>query len=233
MKCDRTIKEKVRILRSEGNSLNEIFDKTHVPKTTIRSWIKDIILNEEQLEKLKENTQKALQAGRIRKQNQDKILKVKNETKLKLEGGKEIGELTKRDLLIAGIALYWAEGFKNKHEHRLGFCNSDPGMIKFYLEWAKEILNVKQEDLVARLSLNIYSKNKEEKLQKFWSNLTGIPTFQFSKTFYQKSKWKRQYKNDTYLGVLRLHVKNSGDQLLKMKGWIDGLKFAKIGKLPG
>lgn len=41
---------------------------------------------------------------------------------------KEIGRLSKRDLLILGCALYWAEGNK-KERWSVRFCNSDPEII--------------------------------------------------------------------------------------------------------
>ena len=46
----------------------------------------------------------------------------------------EIGELTERQLLIAGAIAYWCEGTKSKPPHnseRVVFVNSDPGLIRF------------------------------------------------------------------------------------------------------
>ncbi len=222
MRYSPQIKSKVRKLRESGLSLNQIHDGTNVPKTTIRSWIYDIRLSKKQLEVLENRVQKALQEGRVRKENLQREVRSHKEKFLMVKGIKEIGELSNRDLLIAGIALYWAEGFKNKHERRLGFCNSDPKMILFYLRWLEEVLVINKESLVARLTLNSSYKEKAEEIENYWSKITGIPQNQFSKTFYQKTKWKKQYNNDNYYGVLRVHVKDSLDYLLKMKGWIKG-----------
>lgn len=218
------LKDKVRGLRLLGYSLGQIREETKLAKSTIRLWITDITLSEEQQIALKNRTQTALQAGRIRVQGAQKEKNEQIKKELFNIGKKEIGSLNNRDLFIAGVALYWAEGFKNSHEHRLGFCNSDPGMIKFYLRWLTEGLHVQKKDLVARLTLNSSYKEKTEKIESYWSEITEIPLSQFTKTFYQKTQWKRQYSTDNYYGVLRIHVKGSLDYLLKMKGWIEGLK---------
>lgn len=131
--------------------------------------------------------------------------------------------LSERELLISGIALYWAEGFKTLHERRLGFCNSDPNMIRFYLYWLQRALHVNSSEVVARVTLNVSHKHRVEEVEEYWSKLTGIPLEQFTKPFYQNSQWKKRYNTDTYYGVLRIHVKNSLNDLLRMRGWIQGL----------
>lgn len=226
-------KEKARALRLKGYSLNQIYLKMQVPKTTIRTWIFDIKLTEQQRNVLKERTHKALQEGRIRTQKKQKQERIKKEEELFLNGIKEIGRLNKRELLIAGVALYWAEGFKNKHEHRLGFCNSDPSMIKFYIKFLNN-LGVEREKLVVRVSANQNYKNKIKEIQEHWSEVIGIPQDQFVKPFFQKTNWKKEYENDNYFGVLRIHVKDSLEMLLKMRGWIQALKSDKISTvMPG
>lgn len=225
MRHSLKIKNKVKELRLQGISLDKIHGKTKVPKTTIRTWIKDIKLSKKQFETLRENTHRALQEGRKRKQAKEKELKFKNENALKEKGINTIGKLSKRDFLIAGSALYWAEGFKNKHEHRLGFCNSDPKMIKFYINWLQEVFDVDKKDIVLRLTINDSYREKTKIIEKYWSEITDIPTSQFSKTFYQKSIWKKQYNVDNYHGVLRIHVKSTLNSLLLVKGLIEGLRL--------
>lgn len=235
MRYKQDISNEVRQLRIDGLSLNQINRKTKIPITTIRNWVSDISLSEKQKEILIKRSQTALQKGRIKAQIIQKRVKIENEKEMHSKGKKEIGELTQKEFFIAGIALYWAEGFKNKHEHRLGFCNSDPAMIKFYVTWLEKNLGINKKNLVIRLTLNQSYKDKAEEIQKYWSKIVKIPLRQFTKTFYQNTKWKKQYNNHDYHGVLRIHVKNSLNSLLKMRGWIEGLKSAKIinNNLPG
>jgi hypothetical protein len=224
------LKDKVKLLRFvDGLSLGQIQKVTHVPKSTISTWVAGTPLTVTQIEKIKLDALRLLQEGRIKSQ---KIQRENRDSKAKglmSNGILEVGQLDNRDFLIAGIALYWAEGFKNKHERRLGFCNSDPSMIKFYLYWLKSVLGVENKDLVARLALNVAYKEKARSIEQYWSQTTGIPLSQFSKTFFQQSQWKKQYNTENYHGVLRIHVKGSLDNFLKMKGWIEGLRI----NLPG
>lgn len=225
MRHNLEIKIKVRKLREDGLSLGQIYQQTKIPKTTIRTWIKDIRLSEEQFKVLKNRTQKALQEGRIKKEQHQRKARLINERNMEEKGIKEVGKLSERDFLITGIALYWAEGFKNKHEHRLGFCNSDPEMIIFYIKWLKLAFKINETDLIARLTLNESYKEKSSGIEAYWLEITKIPRSQFGKTFFQKTKWKKQFSDDNYHGVLRIHVKESLDSLLLMKGWIQGLKL--------
>lgn len=218
------VKNNVRLLRLAGLSLNQIQKTTKVPRTTIRGWIKDIILSSEQQEALKLKVAKVLQEGRIKAEKMRKEKRLEKEKEFMNKGIRDVGKLTKRELLIAGISLYWAEGFKNKHERRLGFCNSDPHMIKFYLEWLRKALEINKKSITLRLTLNIHHKPKTEDIQKYWSKTTRIPLSQFTKPFYQNTQWKKSFSDNNYYGVLRIHVRESLDYLLKMRGWIEGLK---------
>lgn len=219
-----TLKNEVRSLRCRGMSLNEIVRVTGVPKSTLRGWIKDIVLTSGQLQKLNSHSTIALHEGR--KSFQTRFTENRNKKVAELFdlGVRELGHITDRELFIAGVALYWAEGFKNRHEKRLGFCNSDPKMIKFYLYWLHGALGVDALRITARLSINSAHKDHEERILEYWRSVTGLPASSFTKTFYQNVVSVKQFDNrDTYNGVLRLHVKESLDILLKMRGWIEGL----------
>lgn len=193
MRHSSAVKNDVRRLRLSGFSLRDIHKTTRVPVTTIRTWIFDIQLSDKQSKVLKDRAQKALQEGRKRKQAFNREKRIKKEERLISIGRKDVSKLSLRDLFISGIALYWAEGFKNKHEHRLGFCNSDPLMIRFYIHWLEKCLSVNKDRIILRLTLNESYKNKVDKMQNYWVQKLGISLCQFTKPFFQTSKWKKQY----------------------------------------
>ncbi|HSW89120.1 MAG TPA: hypothetical protein VLG12_08200 [Candidatus Saccharimonadales bacterium] len=224
MHYQQSIKNRVRALRIDGYSLGQIQKETQIAKSTISLWVKDIILSNKQLTELKIKNQIALQTGRIKAQKIKKNLRFEKIEKLLALGKEQVKELNEREVFLIGVALYWAEGFKSIHERRLGFCNSDPEMIIFYIKWLKESVNIKEKDITLRLTLNQVYKEKTKHLEKYWSKVTGIPLHQFTKPFYQNSIWKKQYNSENYHGVLRIHVQGSLDQLLLMRGWIEGLK---------
>ena len=223
MRYKEEIKIYVRKLRALGQTLDQIQVQTGLPRTTIHDWISDISLTSEQYSMIRENALKSLQKGRQIAQQTIRSKRLRLEKMMLEQGIKEINELNKREFFVTGVALYWAEGFKNNSEHRLGFCNSDPDMIRFYLRWL-DLIGVDKSKVVARLTVNLSYKEEAYRIMDYWASATGIPISQFTKPFFQQTKWKKQYENNNYYGVLRVHVNGSIEKLLLMKGWIIGLK---------
>ena len=68
-----------------------------------------------------------------------------------------------------------------------------------------------------------YAK-KIRDLERFWSRELKIPINQFSKPYFQKTKWKKKYENKKlYHGVLRMKVRRSVNLLRKIFGYIEGI----------
>lgn len=168
---------------------------------------------------------KKLQAGRKRYQALRSVIVLDKAKKLLAQGVSEIKNISKKDLFVAGVALYWAEGFKHKDESGLGLATSDPEMARFYVNWLRQILGVSIEDLKFRVTANISHKERIVRIEEFWSDYLKISRNQFTKPFFQNSQWKKTYSNrNKYFGVIRIHVRKSLDRLRKMRGWIKGLK---------
>jgi len=168
---------------------------------------------------------KKLQAGRKKYQAFRSIIVLNKAKKLSIQGLSEMKNLSRKDLFAAGIALYWAEGFKHKDESGLGLATSDPEMARFYANWLEQFVGISIADLKFRVTANISHKERITAIEKFWAAYLGIPLSQFTKPFFQKSQWKKTYSNrDKYFGVIRIHVRKSLDRLRKMRGWIEGLK---------
>jgi transcriptional regulator with XRE-family HTH domain len=68
----------------------------------------------------------------------------------------EFGEPSVRDLFVAGVALYWAEGAKAKPWRRGGsvdFVNSDVDVLRTFLSWL-DLLGIPKQDRKFRLSIH-------------------------------------------------------------------------------
>ena len=61
-------------------------------------------------------------------------------------GNSLVSKLSERDLLIAGVSLYWAEGSKKETGAGFNFINSDPKMILLMNDWLKNIINIKKQE---------------------------------------------------------------------------------------
>ena len=71
---------------------------------------------------------------------------------LRAEGIARIGELSAKELLIAGTALYAGEGAKRDGSVR--FANTDPRMVLFFVTWLRRCFTVAEERLRVRLYLH-------------------------------------------------------------------------------
>lgn len=82
-------------------------------------------------------------------------------------------------LRAVGAMLYRAEGAKTGHV--VDFTNSDPLLVKVFLAFLRRICGVAESRL--RVLLYCYADQDVAKLMQFWSEMTGIPTEQFTKPF--------------------------------------------------
>jgi len=221
-------KKTARKLRKKGESIKGIAKRINVSPASIHKWCQDITLTPLQRKELNRKVFDALQKGRKKVAQNQRQRRLKEIKELKARGIKEIGNLSKKEFFIAGAALYWAEGFKK--DSRLGFANSDPDMIKFFLKWLIKSCGVSKEEIRLRVGLNISHKDRIEKVKKYWSELTEIPLNQFQKPFFQKFTWKKEFKNpEEYFGVLRIRANKQRRLFRKIHGWIEGLKLNAAG----
>jgi transposase len=95
--------------------------------------------------------------------------------------------LTKEEekLKIAGIMLYWAEGYKNLSKQVRGgtidLGNSEPKMIQLFLKFLREICGIDESRL--RVKLYCYANQDLNSIKKYWSKITDIPLTQFTKPY--------------------------------------------------
>jgi len=211
-------------LRKQGKSIKKIAGLLQVSPGSVSTWCKNVKLTTKQIKKLEKNARDPFYGRRLeysQKQRKKKENKIK---KLLKEGKNEVGKLSKRELFLIGISLYWAEGFKK--DTQVGFANSNSDMINLYLKWLKECFGYKNNDLIPRVTLNISHRHRVKKVEKYWSEITKIPIENFRKPFFQRFKWKKVYENpENYYGVLRIKVRKSTDFLRKIHGFIEGLSI--------
>lgn len=211
-----------RELRKEGLGIKTIAHNLGVSTSSVSLWCRDIVLTPEQIHELERRSRDPRYGRRLAYTQNLREAKNKKITLLMEEAKKEIGDLTERELFIAGVALYWAEGFKK--DNLVGFSNSDPEMVMVFMKWLR-LCGVAKERLKFRVGVNESYRDTVEKIERYWRNTLGVKTSQFQKPFLQKVRWKKSYDNpDAYHGVLRVRVAKSTDLLRKIHGWIEGLK---------
>ncbi len=212
-----------REMRKGGESIKVIAKKLKVSPGSVSAWCKDIKLSDDQIRELERRAKDphygrrlsyALEQQRKRKERAKRLMKA---------GMEEVGKLTKRELFLVGVALYWAEGFKK--DKQVGFANSDPTMVKVFIKWLVECCGINLRDISLRVTLNISHEYRINDVQEYWAKVTKIDKRFFQKPFYQQVKWKKTYDHpEEYFGVLRIKVRKSTDFLRRIHGWIEGLK---------
>jgi transcriptional regulator with XRE-family HTH domain len=217
-------KIKARKLRRTGKSIKQIAKLLKVSVSTASLWCRDVELTDKQIENLRKRQTDPFYGKRL-----DYYLKKKKEFNIKLlnlknEGIKSIGKLTKREIFLIGIALYWGEGFKK--DSLVGLATLDVNIAKFFIFWLNKSFGISTKDLILRITANITYKSKISVLGKYWSKELKIPISQFSKPFFQNTKWKKEYENkENYHGVLRIRVRRSINLLRKIFGYIEGISL--------
>jgi len=217
-------KNKVLKLRQKGKSINEIVKRLDVPKSTVSQWCRDVQLTQKQIERLVKRQESGSYKGRMKFLERIRRERMEEIVKLRKEGLKEIGNLNRRDLFIAGVAMYWSEGYTYPGGDQVGFTNSDPKMILFILKWLKEICKIPIEKLSLQIKINKLHKSRIKDIENYWSKLTKVPLVQFNKTILIKSSIKKIYPNfNVHYGTLRIVVRQGTKLRRKIHGWIEGL----------
>lgn len=213
------LKEKklARKLRKLGYSINEICKKAGLAKGSVSLWVRDIELTSEQKRKLSEKgiKKEVIERRRITRLTREDARRQVIIDKAK----KEINNLSKKDLFLIGITLYWAEGSKTKRGV-VKFSNSDPKIIKLTMRFFREICQVPEEKLKGYI--HIHPHLSVRKAENYWSSVSGIPLTQFYKTYRKPNRASRNKKDSLPFGTFDINICNT-ELFLKIQGWIEKL----------
>ncbi|MBI1866644.1 MAG: hypothetical protein HYS02_02665, partial [Candidatus Staskawiczbacteria bacterium] len=201
-----------RKLRQRGLSLNEIRKKTGFTKSSISLWVRNIELSKKQKNEL---SQRGFRKEIIEKR---RITRLANENSRRQviidQATKDIRNISKKELWLIGIALYWGEGAKTLRSG-VQFSNSDPNMVKIIMEFFKINCEVPIEKF--RGHIHLHPHLNEKRAKKYWSMISGIPLNQFYKTTKQQSRASKGKKDSLPFGTINIHVCNT-ELFLKIKG---------------
>lgn len=119
------LRAKARELRLQGLTYDQIQVELGCSKSSISLWVRDL---PKPTPKRTPAHQAAL-ASRKRWEH-ERVLRDEQRTETKAAARAEVGSLSDRELFALGVALYWAEGAKDKtydRREKVHFINSDPG----------------------------------------------------------------------------------------------------------
>ena len=210
-----------RELRVQELSVNEIAARLGVSKSSVSLWVRDLPYPEKFAHINNPRRHEGLRryaAG----------AKAARETRLTTEAmtaEAEMGNLSERELIIAGAVAYWCEGAKNKpdrQDDRVAFINSDPGLIRLFLCFLGAV-GIDKHALILRVY--IHENADAEAAQRFWLNVTGADPEQFRSPTLKRHNPKTRRKNtgEDYHGCLRIDVRRSAALYRKIEGWVSAI----------
>ena len=207
-------KQKAINLRCQGYTYNEIIK--HIPDLstgTLSGWIKTITLTESQKKRIIDKTLSASKRGQLKGAWANKLKALQRIEKLSKEADSQFQQLANNPLFLVGLSLYWAEGFKKGR--RFEFINSDPDIIRIIMRWLREIFDIPEDMISARIFMHKIYEN--ENCREFWSKVTGLSVTSFRKTVYKPTPHKIK-RNLAYKGCCRISIKGS-ELFWKIQAW--------------
>ncbi len=177
------LREQAIKLRLEGKTYGQIKQELGVSKSTLSDWLSKLPLSEAQIKILEENRLLSKDLSRekfIETFKNKRLLRLKNVLDTQI---KYLLPLSKKELFLAGVFLYWGEG--EKRHGRFSIANTDPRIIKFALFWMTEILEIPKKEIKVRL--HVYNDMEVDEVVGFWSKHLNLPKDQFRGPYVKKT----------------------------------------------
>lgn len=178
-------RQKAIELRQLGKTYGEIRVELNISKSTLSGWLRNYPLTDKQLGLLSTSRESRRHLAREKTSITKRIKLQKRLDKTYEEEKKNLLPLSKKELFLAGLFLYWGEGGKT-HKGTLSISNTDPAVLKFSLFWMRKALEIPKEKI--QVLLHLYDDMIVEDAVNYWSKTLKIPKNQFAKPYIKKSK---------------------------------------------
>ncbi|MFB6907500.1 hypothetical protein ACFCWB_24850 [Streptomyces bacillaris] len=224
------LRAKARELRLQGMTYDQIQVELGCSKGSISLWVRDL----PKPERSRDAIEQARLAGRMRWDHELAVRDAERQrTKAAARG--ETVTMSDQELFYAGVALYWAEGGKDKvydRRENVTFINSDPGVIAVYLAWL-DLLQVGRDRLSYRVM--IHETADVPAAERYWADLVGIDVSRLQKTTLKKHNPKTVRKNvgEAYRGCLVIRVAKGATLYRRIEGWWSGIAEGATSRLEG
>ena len=201
------LRRECRRLRAQGLSYDEIAVKTGASKGSMSLWLRGMPGPDRSFYDQRAHLARIQPMGAEgRRRNAEA-----RRAAARQSGSEALGVISERDLFVAGVALYWAEGTKDKPWRRNGrvvLINGDPGVIQLFLAWL-DLVGISEADRQYRLTIHESADVRVH--EQWWSDAMGIPLASFARATLKKHKpvTVRYNVGDSYHGCLVVTVRRS------------------------
>ncbi len=161
--------QRARELRAEAWTLQDIASELGVSKSSVSLWVRDV-----------EFVPNPVRRGsRIGATNLLHLAKLAEIDRYDGAGVDEVAQLSDREVLLVGTALYIGEGFKR--DGKVGMANTDPNVLRFFVTWLRRCFEIDETRL--RVRMYLHQGLDLEASEQFWSELLEIPRAQFRRAY--------------------------------------------------
>jgi hypothetical protein len=213
------LRARARELRIKGWTSRQIVSELGVAKGSVSLWVRDLPSPRERYDEVgraKHASDARSRATRIARQQE------------KFAAGRQIGRLSKRELFVAGVVAYWAEGAKDKHTHggrraeRVTFVNSDSTMISLFEAWL-DLIAVPKSARSYRVT--IHQSADAAGAVAYWAEVVGVDPGCFQRTTLKNHQPQTTRRNtgEKYHGCLTVRVRKSSSRYRRIEGWWTGI----------
>jgi hypothetical protein len=208
-------------LRLQGMSYKQIRAVVGGSMASLSKWLRDIPLTDLQRAGLRRRRLEAVR--KTARANHERRLA--REAEIRRTTAADIGRMTERDLFVAGVVAYAAEGTKKKpwqSSTPVKFTNSDPRMILLFLRWLS-LAGIERSSISFRVA--IHQDADIEGALRFWSEVVGVPSGRFKRTTLKRGNptTRRRNRGPGYRGCLVVGVQRSCDLNKQLDGWFDAM----------
>ena len=206
--ADRSSEVRVhaRSLRQHGWTYTEICRKLGmIPKATLANWFQDIASSPEQQNRIQAKILRSAAQGRplARQMLAEKLEQWKTDKRRRADDFIDSLALTSAMTKLACALLYLAEGQKYPASRFLGFSNTNPGIIRLFLQLLRASFPINESRFRCRISRRC--DQDYEPLKAYWSSVTGIPTSRFFQSKADPRTQGKPTRRENYRGVCAVY----------------------------
>jgi hypothetical protein len=186
-------RERACELRAQAWTLQAIADELGVSKGSVSVWVRNIDF---------------VPRPRNRGRRSDKphplhVEKLAQIERCRAEAEQLIGELSEREFLVFGLALYLGEGAKTEASG-LGLANTSGPVMVSFVRWLRHFFEIDESRL--RVRLYLHDDLDVDAATAYWSALLRIPEQQFHRPYRPQRKTNpghRQSKHEFGCATVR------------------------------
>lgn len=210
-------RRRARMLRASGLTYDDIARQLNVSTSSLSLWLRDQPAPARRHHDQRAHLAKIQPLGVRRRRENAAAEKARWRTR----AAGDIANVPPAALFIAGLALYWAEGAKDKPWRRDGrviFVNSDPDVLSVFLAWL-DLVGVPEAD--RRYRLTIHERADVQRNEEWWASQMGLSATSFRPATLKRHTphTTRQNTGDGYHGCLVVSVVRSRWLYYSIEGW--------------